>query len=168
MVLAIMACVSAVMALSHADAKITHKVFFDVEHGDKSVGRIVIGLYGETVPKTVENFVGLVEREQGRGYKGSIFHRVIKDFMIQGGDYTRGELTMANAGSDTNGSQFFITTVQTPWLDGRHVVFGRVIDGMDAVKYVESVRTGPMDRPIDEVRIFDAGLLPQDESHDEL
>ena len=155
-------------------------------HGD-----LRIKLFPEHAPKTVANFVAL---SKDGYYDGVIFHRIIKDFMIQGGDYTRGDgrggmsiwgksfpdenfelkhegpgvLSMANAGSDTNGSQFFITTVQTPWLDGRHVVFGRVIDGMDAVKYVESVRTGPMDRPIDEVRIFDAGILPQDESHDEL
>ena len=135
-------------------------------------GPIVVELFDEDAPKTVENF----RRLAGEGfYDGTIFHRVIRDFMIQGGDpegtgrggpgYTfedeinrhkveRGALAMANAGPDTNGSQFFLVTAkQAPWLDGKHTVFGRVVDGMDVVDAIESVPTGAQDRPTQEVHV---------------
>lgn len=193
--LLVLSAVSLVACMRHEDAKVTKRVFFDIEHEGKSIGRIVIGLYGDVAPKTAANFAGLAERPEGKGYPGSIFHRVIPQFMIQGGDYTRGDgrggaslwggqfddesfdlrhdregvLSMANAGPDTNGSQFFITTVQTPWLDGRHVVFGRVLSGMNVVKYIEGVPTNTGDRPVSNVVIADSGVVEGDaNARDEL
>merc|ERR1712196_596638 len=129
------------------------KVFFDMTIGGQPAGRIVYELYADTVPKTAENFRALCTGEKGMGqsgkplhFKGSSFHRVIPGFMCQGGDFTHGTgpgcLSMANAGPNTNGSQFFVCTGNTPHLDGKHVVFGKVVSGMDVVDKIEKCGSG--------------------------
>eukprot|EP00936_MAST-01D_sp_MAST-1D-sp1_P001766 g1766.t1 len=150
-------------------------VFFDVSIGGNPAGRVEFELFADTTPKTAENFRALCTGEKGTGasgkplhFKGSIFHRIIPDFMCQGGDFTnangtggesiygekfededfslkhqgKGVLSMANAGPNTNGSQFFITTVDCPWLDGKHVVFGKATGGLDVIDKMEAVGSG--------------------------
>lgn len=160
-------------------------VFFEVSADGEPLGRIEFKLYDDVVPKTARNFRELATGEHGFGYKDSPFHRVIPSFMLQGGDFTNGNgtggksiygekfadenfqlkhtrpglLSMANAGKNTNGSQFFITTIVTDWLDGKHVVFGEVVEGMDVVKEIEKLGSSPSGRTSKKIVITDSGVV---------
>lgn len=175
--------------------EITHRVYFDIDIEEQRQGRIVIGLYGQVVPKTVENFRALCTGEKGKGvhgkklhYKGTPFHRIVSGFVIQGGDIVHGDgrgfvsiygggtfpdenfkikhshagvVSMVNSGPDSNGSQFFITTVKASWLDGEHVVFGKVIQGMDTVFAIEGGAGTYSGKPRKKVVIADSGEIPK-------
>jgi len=160
------------------------RVYFDVKIGIRNIGRIIIELRKDVAPRTAENFRQLCTGEKGFGYKNTAFHRIIPRFMIQGGDFTNGDgtgghsiygskfedetfelkhtapgiLSMANAGPNSNGSQFFITAAATDWLDGKHVVFGRVIEGMNVVRQLEQ-QGSPSGKPNMKVLISDCGEL---------
>jgi len=172
------------------------KVFFDIEIGGDKTGRIVFELFKNVVPRTAENFRALCAGDQGVAktgqplhFKGCTFHRIIKNFMCQGGDFTRhngtggesiygekfpdenfklkhdrpGLLSMANSGKNTNGSQFFITTVKTPHLDGKHVVFGKVVQGMGVLKEMENQPVDERDRPRKATVVADCGEMDEDD-----
>ncbi|KAL3465492.1 cyclophilin-like domain-containing protein [Aspergillus heterothallicus] len=177
----------------HQSAADMSKVFFDIQYAPTGTsapktGRVVFNLFDDVVPRTAKNFRELTKLPEGEGYKGSSFHRIIPNFMLQGGDFTRGngtggrsiygekfadenfklrhdapfKLSMANAGPNTNGSQFFITTVVTSWLDGKHVVFGEVADkeSEQVVKEIEALgsQTGAV-RSAVKPTIVDCGEL---------
>lgn len=178
------AAIAASQTALAADEKKLPRCFFDITADGKPLGRIVMELRPDVVPKTAENFRVLCTGEKGFGYKGSIFHRIIPQFMCQGGDFTDhngsggksiygekfadenftlkhtgpGILSMANGGPNTNGSQFFICTAKTPHLDGRHVVFGSVVEGMDVVKKMEALGS-PSGKPTAKIVIADCGQL---------
>lgn len=163
------------------------KVYFDIAIGDSAPRRVTFELFADAVPKTAENFRALCTGEKGFGYKNSSFHRIIPRFMCQGGDFTAGNgtggrsiygdkfadesfagkagkhfgagtLSMANAGPNTNGSQFFICTAPTAWLDGKHVVFGQVLENYDVIEAMEAVgsQAGRTSKP---VKIVGCGQL---------
>merc|ERR1712002_55831 len=187
LVISVVSFCSYVVGDSHEGDRINvnQKVYFDMSIGGRKAGRIEVGLFTDIAPKTVKNFFELTTHKNDYGYKGSKFHRVISQFMMQGGDFTTGDgrggysiygdrfpdenfvldhygpgfLAMANAGPDTNGSQFYIMFVKTPWLDGSHTVFGKVVKGMAVVRAIERVRTSEGDKPSDEVKIEDCGPL---------
>ncbi|XP_018447862.1 peptidyl-prolyl cis-trans isomerase CYP21-1 isoform X1 [Raphanus sativus] len=182
------------------DYQVTHRVFFDIDVDGQRLGRIVIGLYGTLVPKTVENFRALCTGEKGKAssgkplhYKGTQFHRIVSGFVVQGGDIIHGDgkgsesiyggtfldenfkakhshagvVAMGNTGPDSNGSQFFITTVKASWLEGEHVVFGKVIQGMDYVFAIEGGAGTYSGKPRKKVVIADSGEIPKDKWDEE-
>ncbi|CAN7032183.1 hypothetical protein BRARA_H01166 [Brassica rapa] len=199
-----------VFALSHTrkeeekqvteDCQVTHRVFLDIDIEGQRLGRIVIGLYGNVVPKTVENFRALCTGEKGQAssgkplhYKGTQFHRIVSGFVVQGGDIIHGDgkgsestyggtfpdenfkakhshagvVAMGNTGPDSNGSQFFITTIKATWLEGEHVVFGKVIQGMDNVFAIEGGAGTYSGKPRKRVVIADSGEIPKDKWDEE-
>ncbi|CAN6987572.1 unnamed protein product [Brassica oleracea var. botrytis] len=199
-----------VLALSHTrkeeeeekqvaeDYQVTHRVFLDIDIEGQRLGRIVIGLYGNFVPKTVENFRALcTEGKASSGkplhYKGTQFHRIVSGFVVQGGDIIHGDgkgsdsiyggtfpdenfkakhshagvVAMGNTGPDSNGSQFFITTIKATWLEGEHVVFGKVIQGMDNVFAIEGGAGTYSGKPRKKVVIADSGEIPKDKWDEE-
>lgn len=168
---------------------INSQPYFDINIGDTYIGKIVFQLFDEDVPKTCKNFrylcsTGILNKNKP-SYQDTLFHRIIKDFMIQGGDITRGDgtggysvygeqfddenfnlthnqpgmLSMANSGPNTNNSQFFITLKKTPWLDNKHVVFGIIISGFDVIKKIESYETDEKDKPLEDIIIKKCGLI---------
>jgi cyclophilin family peptidyl-prolyl cis-trans isomerase len=180
-----------VLRLVFSEPKVTHKAFLDISINSTSAGRIVLGLYGEVAPKTVENFVHHVQcdiRNETTGilkcYNGSKFHRAIRGFMVQAGDYVKGNggfsesiwgglfadetfdielkgpgvLAMANSARNANGCQFFITLKATPWLEGKHVGFGRVLSGLKVVEQI-SLRGTKKGRPLTDIVIANCGLF---------
>ncbi|KAI1285246.1 Peptidyl-prolyl cis-trans isomerase 6 [Halotydeus destructor] len=190
-ILSCLVVVAATLISVQAEKKpidVTHKSIFDVSQGGKPLGQITIGLFGKLVPRTVQNFATFSSAQgyQGLSYAGSKFHRVIPNFMIQGGDMVNGDgtgsvsiyggkfedegfalkhtepgmLSMANSGKDTNGCQFFLTTVATPWLDGKHVIFGKVISGMNIVKQIEATRRDSGDKPLEDIIITKTQVVP--------
>ena len=174
-------CFQLVTLLYAKQIEVTEEAIFDISIGGKAQGTIVIALFGHDTPKTVANFAKLASAQgfNGKSYRNSPFHRVIPNFMIQGGDIVRGDgtgsfsiyggrfsdenfnikhteaglLSMANSGPNTNGSQFFITLVPTPWLDGKHTVFGKVVSGMEVVNQIAAVQRDARDRPLQNVII---------------
>ncbi|AZQ74337.1 peptidylprolyl isomerase [Streptomyces luteoverticillatus] len=161
-----------------------NNVYFDIIMPRRDAERVVFKLYDDVVPKTARNFRELATGQHGFGYAGSSFHRIIPEFMLQGGDFTKGNgtggksiygetfddenltlkhnkvglLSMANRGKNTNGSQFYITTVSASWLDGKHVVFGEVVEGYDTVKTIESFGSSS-GTPREKVTIAQSGIV---------
>ncbi|KAJ8029749.1 Peptidyl-prolyl cis-trans isomerase B [Holothuria leucospilota] len=180
---------------SSDDLLVTKKVFFDMEIDDEPIGKIVIALFGETCPVTVQNFAALArggwKRDTSLTYNDTIVHRIVPDFVIQMGDVTdgdgtggrsiygkhfadenfylrhwgRGWVAMANSGPDTNNSQFYILLTRARWLDGKHVVFGKVIEGMDVVDQIAEVDTDDFGFPSKIVRVIDCGVIPVKEPY---